>query len=352
MPSFPPRLLPFAFLVVLAAACAATTHPVVPSELGRPTSSGAAVAELAKPGPIRFERIVAAEWQVDRAGLINLDHPRAKEAGIQAGLEPIEIYFYVLEHPQFGTWIVDSGVSERFVDPEAETGASFLVEHAMNTDLLDVHVTTRSWFEELLSAGGKLDGVLITHTHLDHIMGLPDLPASTPVYAGPGEPEAKAFLYMLTQGTIDRFLGGGKGPLREWQFAPDPDGRFEGMLDVFGDGSLFALHVPGHTPGSTAFFVRSTDGPKLLTGDASHTAFGWKNGVESGTFTHDGPRSVESLARLRKFAAEFPKIEVHIGHQRLEGGQVASFDICDPPHCRLVSNSRTEAVLPTAIVVR
>jgi glyoxylase-like metal-dependent hydrolase (beta-lactamase superfamily II) len=91
------------------------------------------------------------------------------------------------------------------------------------------------------------------------------------------------------------------------------------VLDVFGDGSLFALHVPGHTRGSTAFLARTLAGPKLLTGDACHTAWGWVHGVEPGSFSTDGPRSVGSLAALRALAAEHPEIEVHLGHQSLDG---------------------------------
>jgi glyoxylase-like metal-dependent hydrolase (beta-lactamase superfamily II) len=48
----------------------------------------------------------------------------------------------------------------------------------------------------------------------------------------------------------------GKGPLREVHFSADPDGTFDGISDVFGDGSLWAIWVPGHTPGSIAFLAR------------------------------------------------------------------------------------------------
>lgn len=307
------RLLPT--LLVFAAACAASHHPTEPSRLGSPASSKAMIAKLTTPGPVRFERIIAADWQVDRSGLINLDHPKAKAAGIEAGPEAIQIYMYVLDHPKFGTFIVDSGVGEAFATPGADTGVSFIVEKAMNTSVLDVHRTTRAWIDQLENEGGELAGVFLTHIHLDHVMGLPDIEPGTPVYAGPGEGAAKAFLNMFTQGTLDHFLGSSGAALREWQFTPDPEDRFEGIVDIFGDASVYALHVPGHTPGSTAFLVRSTDGPKLLVGDASHTLFGWENGVESGTFSHDGPRSVGSLERLRTFARENPDVEVHIGHQ-------------------------------------
>jgi glyoxylase-like metal-dependent hydrolase (beta-lactamase superfamily II) len=93
---------------------------------------------------------------------------------------------------------------------------------------------------------------------------------------------------------------------------------FDGVVDVFDDRTVWALHVPGHSPGSTAFLVRTTTGPVLLVGDASHTSWGWNHGVEPGTFSDDTRRSAQSLAKLRSFVARFPQIEVRLGHQPFE----------------------------------
>lgn len=298
------------------AGCAASHHPTVPAELGRTASSDAMVALLAAPGPIRFERVVSADWEVDRSGLINLSHPKAVEAGLEAGPEPIQVYFYALTHPTRGTFLVDTGAESGFLAEGRNPRVSALVNSAMNTEALVVRTTPAAWLERHRAAGGTLDGVFLTHLHLDHSMGLPDLPGDTPVWVGPGETRDARFLNLFTRGSIDRMLEQ-VGPLREWRFEPDAAGRFEGVLDVFGDGSLWALHVPGHTRGSTAFLVRTPDGPKLLTGDACHTAWGWNNDVEPGTFSTDGPRSVGSLAALRALAASHPSIEVHLGHQSL-----------------------------------
>jgi glyoxylase-like metal-dependent hydrolase (beta-lactamase superfamily II) len=87
-------------------------------------------------------------------------------------------------------------------------------------------------------------------------------------------------------------------------------------LDVFGDGSVWALWVPGHTPGSVAYVVRTTHGPVLLTGDASHTRWGWEHNVEPGSFSGNMPKSVESFTRLKALAEKVPGIDVHLGHQR------------------------------------
>ena len=266
--------------------------------------------------PVQFERVVAADWEVARSGLINLEHPRAIAAGLEDGPEPIEIYFYVLEHPDFGTFLVDSGVESGFLGDDGNPRVSFLVESVMNTEALDIHTTTAQWLARHV---GGLAGVFVTHLHLDHVMGLPDVPPATAVYVGPGETRSAGFLNLFSRGTIDRMLERA-GPLEVWPFRPDPSGRFEGILDVFGDGSVWALHVPGHTPGSTAFLVRSTTGPKLLVGDVSHTRWGWENDVTPGTFTADRARNAESLAALRSLAARHPEIEVFLGHQDLDRG--------------------------------
>jgi glyoxylase-like metal-dependent hydrolase (beta-lactamase superfamily II) len=105
--------------------------------------------------------------------------------------------------------------------------------------------------------------------------------------------------------------------IRPRRIAPTPDGTFAGVSDVLGDGSLWGIWVPGHTPGSVAFLARTPGGPVLLTGDACHTAWGWKNGVAPGTFSDDVEGSADSLARLEAFVARHPKVEVRLGHQEL-----------------------------------
>jgi len=292
-------------------ACAASHHPTQPSSLGGPSSTRELLAVIEEPGPIEFETVKAADWAVARSGLINLDHPRAQAAGLVDGEEPIGVYFHVLRHPDFGLFIIDSGVESGFLDPDGDGRVSSLVEMAMNTDALVVHTTTAAW---LAKQSESLSGVFLTHLHLDHVMGLPDVPAGTPVYVGPGETTASNFLHLFTRGTIDRMIES-VGPLQVWPFEADPEGRFEGVVDIFCDGSVWAIHVPGHTPGSTAFLVRTPTGSKLLVGDASHTRWGWENGVEPGTFSLDRPRSVKSLKGLRELAQQFPQLEIHVGHQ-------------------------------------
>jgi N-acyl homoserine lactone hydrolase len=298
--------------------CAASTHAVQPSSLGEARRSADLLAVIDQPGPIEVESVVSTEWKVTRAGMINLDSPKAKAAGLTDGDEPIEVYFHVVRHPRFGTFIIDTGVERALRDAPEKAAVQGLVAKELHVEKMDFQKPLGDW---IAAQPGPLRGVFFTHLHLDHVSGAPDLPKSTPIYAGPGETNARAFLNMFTQGSIDRALDG-LPPVSEWGYRPDGDGRFDGVLDVFGDGSFWALWTPGHTPGSTAYLARTAKGPVLFTGDVSHTRWGWDNEVEPGTFTADHDKNRESLGRLERLVKEHPAIEVRLGHQawKKEGG--------------------------------
>lgn len=311
--SLPTRFAaPLLAALALAAGCAATSHPTQRGALGTVRSTQDLLAVIDAPGPVVVETVASADWAVDRGGLINLDHPKAKAAGLKDGDEPIQIYFHVLRHPSQGLFLVDSGMEKRLRDDPGNAAIRGLVASVMHAEKVKVHDALGDW---LVRQAEPVKGVFLTHLHLDHISGVPDLPAATALYAGPHEGGDHAFMNLFTQGTADRQLEG-KGPLQEWPFAADPSGRFEGVLDVFGDGSVWALWVPGHTLGATAYVVRTPQGPVLLTGDACHTRWGWDNGVEPGSFTADRPRNAVALERLRRLASEHPKLDVRLGHQR------------------------------------
>lgn len=291
---------------LLLAGCHASNVGTQAAQLGSPGSVAAMQALIDKPGPIVFEKYRAADWAVPLSGLLNLEHPKAVAAGLEDREEPIQIYVYSLRHPQFGTFLVDSGVSVKFVDAANNDDVSPLVSMAMNIPALDVKLTT----SDLISTLNGVDGVFLTHIHMDHIMGLTDISPAVPVYTGPGETTASGALNIASRGTTDRLLANVTA-LQEWQFDD------EGVIDIFGDGSVWAIHTPGHTPGATSYLVRSTTGTQLLIGDTTHTRWGWENGVEPGSYSADIPLNAQSLAMLKQLVRDHPAVLAHPGHQPL-----------------------------------
>ena len=314
------RILPWGRSLALLAltsgatlGCALSPQPTV--SVDRPAAAVDPERSIASLGPIEHEVVISARWAVDRKGLINLEHPEAKAAGLSKGDVPIVLPVHLLRHPERGLFVIDTGVSRARVAAEAEVldrpagdGTRGLV-----ASLLKGIEGERSLGSIVEATGQPLAGVLLTHMHLDHVLGLADVPKETPIYTGPGESGARRAGNGLLRGTYRRIFAGRE--VREWTFGEGHDGDpLAAAVDVFGDGSLWALPAPGHTPGSVAYLVRTTEGPRLIVGDTSHTRWGFEHGVEPGTFTDDQERNARSLQALRSLASRHG-IPTYMGHE-------------------------------------
>lgn len=305
------RLCSSLILLLALSACATSTHPLGAPAPGKALNSAEMEKLIDQPGPIELTTIASVDWAVPLEGLVNLKSPTSIAAGLGNHDEPIQVYAHLLHHPQRGYFLVDTGVAQSVLDDPGKAGVSWLVRRGLPVDTMKMRKSTGAIVRDLPS---PLQGVMLTHMHLDHIAGLPEVPGKVPIYIGPGESTHTSWINLLMQGTTDNMLSG-KGPLQEWPFQPDAQQRFDGIVDVFGDGSVFAISVPGHTAGSVAYLVRSTRGPVLLTGDTSHTRWGWEHTVEPGDYTDDKPRNLASLKQLKALVAAHPTIEVRFGHQ-------------------------------------
>ena len=72
---------------------------------------------------------------------------------------------------------------------------------------------------------------------------------------------------------------------------------------MFGDGSVVALHLPGHTPDHMGLFVKLRGGPVVLSGDTYHTQIAREKKSVPG-FNTDRRQSVESMNRLEQVVKE------------------------------------------------
>lgn len=231
----------------LLAGCAATAHDTTPSALGvqRPAAAFEAVVE--QPGPVEVETVVAARWQVDRSGLINLDNPIAKAAGLKDGPEPIELLVHVIRHPTLGVYLIDSGVEHAFLaDPDHAVIHGMLGGMA-HLDELKIRNDTQSI---LARVGTPVQGVLLTHLHLDYVLGLRDIPANVPVYVGAGDAEDSSFMNLFERDVYDTALDG-KGALREVTFDADASGAFEGVRDISGTAAFGPFPCRGTRRGAS-----------------------------------------------------------------------------------------------------
>jgi N-acyl homoserine lactone hydrolase len=308
------RLLLLLSILVLCHACSLSDHHVVQSSLGKSSSLAEMEKSIDVPGPIEVETINSADWTVPLAGLLNLKSAAAVEAHLADHPEPIHIFAHVLRHPKFGTYLVDTGVSKQLLDDPSGQGVSWVVRKVMPLDKIEIRESTA---QILAGIPGGIQGVFFTHLHVDHISGMPDIPRTVALYVGRSESTQTSFQNAFVRGTTTKLLDG-KADLQEWPFRLDETQKglvIGDVVDIFGDGSAFAISAPGHTPGSTAYVLRTTKGPVLLTGDTCHTRWGWQHSVEPGSYTADQPTNRKSLLLLEGLVKRHPAMDVRLGHQ-------------------------------------
>ncbi len=301
-----------ALLSGLLLGCSASQHQVETATLGQSSDSATMEVLIDTPGPIELDTVVSADWAVPLSGLLNLENPAAKAAGLSDKKEPIQIYLHTIHHPKMGYFLVDTGVADKWLKQPGDYGVGIVLQKGMNLNDLKLRQSTEQVLAKLST---PVQAVFLTHLHLDHISGLPAIAPDTPIYTGPKEANETFWLNAVVQGATDQLLLN-RPPLREWPFKADQYGALPAIIDVFGDGSFFAIHAPGHTAGSTAYLARTTHGPVLMVGDASHTRWGWDHGVEPGDFTRNQALNMQSLAQLKALVARHPSIQVRLGHQK------------------------------------
>jgi glyoxylase-like metal-dependent hydrolase (beta-lactamase superfamily II) len=152
--------------------------------------------------------------------------------------------------------------------------------------------------------------VFFTHFHPDHTGGVPALGPDTEFIFGKAEAS-----FLARAAVSNHFSGKSKFLSIDFSAAPAmaPLGP---SVDVFGDGSFWAISVPGHTDDDIAYLINGST-PVLLTGDASHFAWAFQTRVAPRGWNSAGTaRGYASLEQLRAFARAYPSVKLIYGHER------------------------------------
>jgi len=209
----------------------------------------------------------------------SLPMPPAWQGPLPEATPPLEMSICQLPTGTYDTRAAFAFTGGSFRDKRHFAATAVLVTHPEGDLLIDAgfgsdiaaHVHAQPWFaraayqatstaSEQLDAGGydrgRLRGVLITHSHWDHVSGLDQL--QVPIWTNAGELQYAA---EARDGKVFRAVSKGH-EIHRYEFAEAPYLGFPSTYDVYKDGSVVVALAGGHTTGSVIVFVALPTGKR------------------------------------------------------------------------------------------
>lgn len=267
------------------------------------TSQLSWVEVFQNPCHISFQTFQTGSVVINLKGTLNPDHPRARDIEDQELEVPILAQW--VHHQEKGDFLLDVGLdSSYFKDPCGGLEGTSVDEYQQEENQnIAYHLEKRDI---------SLKMVFLSHLHSDHAAGVRELPQNIPYITGKGE-------YKEYHPEVHGDFLEGLEELFEIDYSKAQNMPFLGpSVDLLGDGSLWAIHTPGHTPGHSSFLVNGMDGPIFMVMDAAFIRENLKLGVAPSDYTWNTGVAQETLEKILTFLRLYPQVRVGPGHEFLK----------------------------------
>lgn len=226
----------------------------------------------------------------------------------------------LVRHPQ-GDFLFDTGFG-RNVDRHFET-LPFLFKKFSSI------VKEKPAVEQLQQQGiapEQIKMIFISHSHWDHISGLEDFP-NAEVWMPQTELD---FIHDGKKpGLIDQMIDNLK--VHAFEFTNGRYENFERSFDLFSDGSIVLVPLPGHTEGSAGMFVNLHSGKRFFfVGDLTWALEGLQLPAERPWVTrrtadYDAVEVRQNIIKVYQLMEQYPDLIVVPAHDRNVQNKIAGF---------------------------
>jgi glyoxylase-like metal-dependent hydrolase (beta-lactamase superfamily II) len=252
---------------------------------------------------ICLESFQTGTVKINRRGTLNPEHLLAKE--IQDEELEVPILAHWVHHAEEGDFLLDTGLDASYLMDPSGGLVGYSVDEFKQAPNENIAKHIQKY-----SVNPKM--IFLSHLHTDHAAGGRELPNNIPYIVGKGE-------YEEYHPEIHGNFLEGIDELYEIDFSKAQDMSPLGLsVDLLGDGSLWAIHTPGHTKGHMSFLVNGLEGPVLLTMDAAFINENLEQGVAPSDYTWDVEKAQTTLEKIMAFLKEYPQVRVGAGHEALE----------------------------------
>src|SRR6266852_5570447 len=168
----------------------------------------------------------------------------------------------------------------------------------------------------------KLRWAILSHVHLDHAGGLMDLPPLSVLLAGE-ELQLATDPSVQAKGDVMAVHSQKCPPIAAptLRFEPPPYETFDESADLYRDGSVVAVPLRGHTPGSVGIFVTLSPMRRLFyVGDAVDDERGFEERAGKSLILRDSDNDMalanQIVGRLSELHEKVPGLAIIPAHGR------------------------------------
>ncbi|HET8841566.1 MAG TPA: MBL fold metallo-hydrolase [Ktedonobacteraceae bacterium] len=226
----------------------------------------------------------------------------------------------LLQHPEHGWLLWDTGYAPRML--EVTRKLPFSLYRAATPLRLQPELSVIAQLPRWGLKPADIRRVLISHFHADHIAGLRDFPAAEYLATQSAYEDivrrrglgalSRAFIPAL----LPEHFASQLTLLAQFQETPLP--ALGPAHDLFGDGSLLLIDLPGHARGQMGLFIQTNRGPLLFAADGCWMRRSIRESRPPSRLTHffvDNPAQVShTITRLHDFAQARPDVVVIPSH--------------------------------------